>query len=756
MELTKNWQKIGEVVIGNAGYGNIFLRLYARYISHSTEDNSSPVQVELRHYLPSSYSHITYYSSSQKITGDIEKSSTNSTNKVCSAGETVLLTETKTIEHNEDGSKTISVGASFTNSYFGNTVTIEQLSVDLPKIDRLNQIVVNDGTVFNVDTNENVSNEIPVSITKYVDSYNSKLKITMENNLGEQTLVRDYADFDSDILIFTEDELNTIYNNTPTFKLLALIFDLDSYDAETKIGTYTVRQTATLSETDLYPTFTDFEYADINDITTKLTDNPQILIKGYSDVEIAVSEANKAIGRKGASIKQYTFANGSQTEDKTASSYPITAKFKNRVQDKSLTVTAIDSRGLPANVVKDLTNMKVSKESVIEWTGDLTDKEQIDIFYRVSSEVFTPEQLIGQMFELTTGEGVIEMEIERCQGDDSYFLAYPAEATMGVIAVVRQTTDEIPFPTGTYFLAHFMMGYVSKLTVNIDKIYNNWIEYTDIEKKPFSAERKNAGTSTQVTLKLSGNIWDGNFGKEDNKIISAIYKYKKTTDGEDKWVKGTTTLNVVKDGSSYSLEQDIAGDLGATGFDQEESYDIYVEVSDQLSTVSDTFTLGVGSPGIARYKNCVALGAPYDESLGGRVQIPKVTGETDFVTNLKKAGKEVATKEDIPIGWEDITNKDDEIITYASNITFTYKKMYRILNKFIYFACGGTCSSASTAITIGNITENNIPPIPTYVGGCGPESKAITICAGTDGKLIARLPSNGTWFGFSIMWAIDE
>ena len=407
---------------------------------------------------------------------------------------------------------------------------------------------------------------------------------------------------------------------------------------------YTVRQSASLSETDLKPTFNDFEYADVNDITTKLTDNPQILIKGYSDVEMTVSETNKAVAHKGATIKQYTFANGTPIEDITTINYPIkTEKFK--PQNKELGVTAIDSRDLPVNIVKDLTNIKILKESVIEWQGDLTDKEQIDIYYRVSDKVFTQEQLIGQKFELTTGDGVVEMEIERCQGNDSYFQAYPPEATMGVILVVRQTTDDLPFPTGTYFLAYVMVGYVSKLTVNIDETYNNWIEYKDVEKKQFSAERKNAGTSTEVTLKLSGNIWDGNFGKEDNSIKEASYKYKKTTDTE--WIDGTTTLNVVKEGSSYSLEQDIAGDLGATGFDQEESYDIYVEVSDQLSTVSDTFTLGAGSPGIARYKNCVALGAPYDKNIGGRVQIPKVTGETDFVTNLKKQGKEVALKEDI-------------------------------------------------------------------------------------------------------------
>lgn len=139
--------------------------------------------------------------------------------------------------------------------------------------------------------------------------------------------------------------------------------------------------------------------------------------------------------------------------------------------DIALALKGADGIGEDGNGISNITRYYLATDigsantEVIEWTGDLTGKEQIDIYYRVSDKVFTEEQLIGQKFELTTGDGVIEMEIERCQGNDSYFLAYPPEATMGVISVVRQTTDDLPFPTGIYFLAHAMFGYVSKLTI---------------------------------------------------------------------------------------------------------------------------------------------------------------------------------------------------------------------------------------------------------------------------------------------------
>ena len=740
MELEKEYKLVGSA---NLTYGQ--LRTYAKYIVQDSIENETAYKIKSVYYCSQPSGGWVAFDNATNTLDGTKK--TYGYTKMYS-GETVMQEVTRTIKHEEDGTSPTKTIVNKLTATFGGSATVTS-TITFPKIDRLNQIVVNEGVVFNVDTNENVSNEIPVTITKYVDSYTSKLRITMENNLGEQTVVRNYTDFDGDTLIFTEEELSTIYNNTPNYRIVALIFDLDSYDGETKVGTYTLRQTATLSETDLYPTFNDFEYADTNETTLALTGNSQILVKGYSNVEMSVSETNKAVAHKGATVKQYTFANGIPIQDITTINYPIkTEKFK--PQNKELGVTAIDSRDLPVNVVKDLTNIKVSKELVIEWDG-YSSGEYYDYLYKVSESTPTQEMLNGATVEMM-GETFV---LDNFNSDGKNIVAgSSALQTFPVlVGVVTETNAEFPMSPGTYFFRYQGAYYISKLTANINETYNNWVEYTNIEKKPFSAERKNAGTSTQVTLKLSGNIWDGNFGKEDNSIKEAIYKYKKTTDTE--WIDGTTTLNVVKDGSSYSLEQDVAGDLGATGFNQEESYDIYVEVSDQLSTISDTFTLGAGSPGIARYKNCVALGAPYDKAIGGRVQIPKVTGETDFVTNLKKQGKEVATKEDIPVGWEDITEKDHEFITYASDINFSYKKMYRIASKFIYFVCAGVKATASTTITIGNINESYRPPLTTYIGGCGPESKPITVSASVNGDIIARLTSAGTWFGFSIMWAIN-
>lgn len=565
MILTTTFQKISEKAIGNAGYGNYVFRLYGRYVEQSSEENKTKVEFQLRHYTPQGY--ITYYSSSQKFTGELTNSSSNATNKRCNAGETTLLTATKEIPHEEDGTKSISIGATFTNSYFGNTVTINQVSIELPKINRLNSIVLNNGEPFFVDIEEYEPNPIPVTFKKYVDEYTSNLKLYYETSsedgapryaLGERT------NFNSNVLNFTAVELKKIYDAIPETYFIRIICILETYDSTSKLGETEYISAGMISKTGASPTFTQFEYEDINDKTRGLTDTPQTLIKGYSQIKMTISAENKAKGEKGASITKYTFANGGQTKDIISNVYPII--FSEFIaEDKELSITAIDGRGNSTSVIKDLTN--------------------------------------------------------------------------------------------------------------------NLIEYKDIEKVSFNAERKNGGTSTEVTLKISGKIWDGNFGAKSNSIKKATYKYKKTTDTE--WIAGTTTLNVVKSGGTYSLTQDIRGDLGANGFDQEESFDIYVEISDQLSTISDQFTLGAGSPGIARYKNCVALGAPYDEEIGGRVQIPKVTGETNFVTNLKKAGKEVATLEDIKDVWRDLTLTDAGKVTLSVH-TFKTNGKRVVLDVNIY------------------------------------------------------------------------
>lgn len=572
MLLTKNYQLIGST---NLTYGQ--LRTYAKYNSQNTSTNKTTYSIKSTYY---SSLQVSFSNGTNTLDGTVKNYGYSTF-----TGEVLLQELTRTLDHNEDGSSpTKTIVNSWTATFGGNGTVTSQITV--PKINRLSTITVNNNTSFAVDTNENVSNTIPVEITKYVDSYTQKLKITMENNQSNQVVIRDYVDFDDNTLTFSESELTTIYDNTD-YKFFKLIFALDTYNGSTKLGTTTTEISSYLSNTDLKPTFNDFVYADWNQTTLALTGNGYTLIKGYSTAGITVAGPNIAIAHKGATISQYTAINGSQNDDYVMGEYPAIMQIE-KVADRTMSVWAIDSRSF---------------------------------------------------------------------------------------------------------------------STKVDKLATNWIDYKDIEKVSFGAERKNGGTSSEVTLKLSGNIFDGNFGAVTNSIKSATYKYKKTSATE--WTEGTTTLNVVKNGSSYSLEQNIAGDLGATGFDQEESYDIYVEVEDQLSKVYDTFTLGVGSPAIDIYGNCVALGQPYDEELGGRVQILGNKAENIQYKPVILYENSNGSNSNITLN-DSVENYECLEIFYKDNVNrFNSGKIYNPNGLEFFMVTGNAYSNDSAYIRFKTVVINN-------------------------------------------------
>ena len=141
-----------------------------------------------------------------------------------------------------------------------------------------------------------------------------------------------------------------------------------------------------------------------------------------------------------------------------------------------------------------------------------------------------------------------------------------------------------------------------------------FIEYENIIKGELSLERNDNGVGKFVTAKFNGVFWNGNFGNTNNEL-TVNYKFKKTT--ETSYTTGTTTIVPTINENSFSFNNLIAGDTEDNGFEIDDSYDIVIEVSDKLCSITFEGVIGAGSPAIAIYKNKVALGDKYDTSLGG-------------------------------------------------------------------------------------------------------------------------------------------
>lgn len=153
--------------------------------------------------------------------------------------------------------------------------------------------------------------------------------------------------------------------------------------------------------------------------------------------------------------------------------------------------------------------------------------------------------------------------------------------------------------------------------------------YSNITIKSVKANRENNGIGSNVILDFNGGIWNANFGKINNSIVSCKYQYKKTNSST--WINGETDIMPVINGNSYSKSISIKGDLGADGFDVKNSYNIKVTITDKLSSYSFETLLGTGTPGIAITPTGIAFFNMYDEELGGAIQI---TG--DLYINGKK------------------------------------------------------------------------------------------------------------------------
>ena len=151
-------------------------------------------------------------------------------------------------------------------------------------------------------------------------------------------------------------------------------------------------------------------------------------------------------------------------------------------------------------------------------------------------------------------------------------------------------------------------------STNVSKSIDNFIDYSDVIKDTLSLSRNNNGVGKFVTLNFNGVFWNNSFGEIDN-TIKVDYLYKKTNETE--YTTGTTVIEPTIDDNNFSFNGLIAGDAEDNGFEIQNSYDVIVIVSDELSKVTFTGIIGAGTPGIAFYGNKVSLGDKYDTNLGG-------------------------------------------------------------------------------------------------------------------------------------------
>ena len=159
-------------------------------------------------------------------------------------------------------------------------------------------------------------------------------------------------------------------------------------------------------------------------------------------------------------------------------------------------------------------------------------------------------------------------------------------------------------------------GFVSSEILNV----SNFIDYVEPDILSLSAERSDGGIGSSAILSYKASMWIGNFGKKEN-TIAVQYFYKKNEDSS--WAQGLTDINPETISSNFENSEEIAGDLGALGFEQNSTYDVKIILTDLLGSVTETKIgcIPSGTPAIAIAKKGISFGSFYNTDEGGAVQL---------------------------------------------------------------------------------------------------------------------------------------
>ena len=156
--LTTSYQLLGSVKTSTYSQ----LRLYGKYNSQSTDNNTSSVSLQLRLYGNGGSG--SFSSGTAKISGTSYSLGNTSYSK---NAEKTLCTKTYTATHSSDGTYTASI--SYSISTTGSVSGSSSASITLPQIKRT--------SVLGNISDFTFGNSIPITYTEYVSSYTANLNV---------------------------------------------------------------------------------------------------------------------------------------------------------------------------------------------------------------------------------------------------------------------------------------------------------------------------------------------------------------------------------------------------------------------------------------------------------------------------------------------------------------------------------------------------------------------------------------------------
>ena len=236
------------------------------------------------------------------------------------------------VQHQDNGEGSAYVSASLNTNYGSVSLSGTLNLTTIPRASKLGDIASFD-----------IESEIPLSITKYIETWQDDLEIS----INETVITTKENVINGDVIKFSEDELNVIYDIMKETNSIEFNFTSSTYsinETEKKlIGSSNKNVIGNISNAN--PIFTNFEFVDGNELTVSLTNNNKSFIKGHSNAIISIPIKDKAIGQKGAYIKSYKAIIGDIQQSANEIEEDVVFEPINKVSSNQMIVYAIDSRG---------------------------------------------------------------------------------------------------------------------------------------------------------------------------------------------------------------------------------------------------------------------------------------------------------------------------------------------------------------------------------------------------------------------------
>ena len=202
-----------------------------------------------------------------------------------------------------------------------------------------------------------------LSITQYDSTFTSNLELIVKNNQNQNVTIANFENVeDGQQISLNETQLNALFNATSNQQKYQMFWLLYTLNNGTSIGNTTTQSIGVINNAN--PIFTDFDFADINPITTAVTSSNQSIVGGVSTLQITIPTTKKATALKGASIVSYIISDKAidYSDSKITKTIP-------QYNSSKIVVSAVDTRGNTTTVQKIITDFIVYSPITINQTS---------------------------------------------------------------------------------------------------------------------------------------------------------------------------------------------------------------------------------------------------------------------------------------------------------------------------------------------------------------------------------------------------